>query len=344
MQKTKIKPMTEKEYRAHDAVNYSSLSKLDYSPKAYKEAKQEETLAMIKGSAVDCLLTDGEDAFHSQYYVMTATKPKSEQMQLYVQSMLENDNRDMAQTMSGYKTTVTDAKWEKEGQPYYDAIKVSSGKSILDYETYAQIKAVVDTLKNNEYTGKYFTEKSNLPEGIEIMYQVPIIFTVKNVADPMVDTVEVDIESKALLDLIVINHNSNTISPKDLKTTGKPVLNFKSSFVYWKYYIQASLYTEGVIQWAMDKYPGYTVEPFEFIVAEMANQNPPMIYRVTDEDLSVGENGGRDLNNNEIKGYRQLMEKLLWHRATNKWDYHSEIYENNGISFLGAFEKSVYLF
>ena len=57
MQKTKIKPMTEKEYREYDAVNYSSLSKLDYSPKAYKEAKQEETpQADAKSDAEDLLM------------------------------------------------------------------------------------------------------------------------------------------------------------------------------------------------------------------------------------------------------------------------------------------------
>ena len=44
--------------------------------------------------------------------------------------------------------------------------------------------------------------------------------------------------------LLLTDHKEKAIYPIDLKTTGKSVLNFRSAFMQWKYYLQASFYME----------------------------------------------------------------------------------------------------
>ena len=50
-----------------------------------------------------------------------------------------------------------------------------------------------------------------------------------------------------------------------------------------------------------------------------------MIYKTTDNDLSVGRHGGRLKNSKRlIKGYYNLIDELLWHRDNNQWDLPKE--------------------
>jgi hypothetical protein len=316
------KTYTEKEYRKAEGINYSKLSAVDRDPKSVNR-ESSETDAMLKGSIVDCLLTGGD--FHAEYYVMTTVKPKSEQMIAYVESMVRSGNHEVAQIESGYKQKVSEAKWEKEGRFYYDALIASEGKTVISWEMNTECTAVVKALKENEFTGKYFNNMA--PEDVEIKDQLIIFFTVMGK------------KCKAMLDKVVVSHGARKIYPIDLKTTGKSVKQFKASFVFWRYYIQAAFYTEAVTQWAAEYYPEYTVEPFEFIVAEMANYNPPMIYTVSEQDLLVGRFGGEDFYGNPIKGYEQLMNDLQWHTKNDQWDYTRDVYMNNGRTTLDVFAK-----
>ena len=68
---------TEKEYRAHPALNFSSISNFDASPTLYlhnrsQKSKHDGDKAYFHvGSALDCMLTDGEEAFNKQFVVGT---------------------------------------------------------------------------------------------------------------------------------------------------------------------------------------------------------------------------------------------------------------------------------
>lgn len=317
---TEIKDPTQ-EYIDHPSISYSSLSRLAQSPKAYKNRTSPSGEALNLGKAVDILLTE-EDIFHDEFYIMTAAKPSSEMMIKYVEAMLEKPDHEYAFEQSGYKKKITEDKWEKEGKSYYDAIKACKGKTVLSYEQYTQCMAVVTQLKTNRYTKRYFIHKSKLPDFIEIKWQFIHYFSYQGNA------------LKVKLDLVVIDHKAKRIIPIDIKTTGKPVMAFKSSYRSYKYYLQGIMYFRGVQNWADEHYPEYTVANFAFLVAEMASYNEPVIFIMSDEDLKTAEEGGTTSTGYEVKGLKQLLYELEQHKNLDMWDYPLEIDLNKGTMML----------
>jgi len=265
-----------KEYRKKEAINYSSLSALAVSPQNYIARDDIGNIpAFRKGSAVDCLLTTPDD-FHIEFYVMSLKKAPSDMMVKYVEKLFETEDHGKAYLESGYKLKPEKVKekYEAEGREYYEGLKDARGKTILSYEEYEQIQRAVNAVKDGEFTKQYFEKPI---EGMDILYQYPIYWETKGQA------------CKSLLDIIVIDHKNKNIFPIDLKTTGKSVLNFRSAFMKWKYYLQASFYTDAVTFWKNNESDliDYTVENFKFLVVETIGMNPPMLFKCSDKDLEI---------------------------------------------------------
>jgi len=313
-----------KEYRKKEAINYSSLSALATSPQAYIARDDREIIpAFRKGSAVDCLLTTPDD-FHSDFYVMNVPKMPSEMMMKYIEELFNTEDHGKAYLASGYKLKQEkiQEKFEVEGKAYYDGLKDARGKTILSYDEYTHIQMAVNQVKEGDFTSSYFD--GNWGEDTHIMYQYPIYWEIEKHA------------CKSLLDLLVIDHEKKEIFPIDLKTTGKSALNFRSAFMKWKYYLQASFYTDAVHFWKNNDSDlvDYTIRNFKFIVVETMGENPPVIYEATENDLKIGREGGQDQYGNHIKGYMNLVQDLEYHEKSGNWDFPREVYENNGVAIL----------
>ena len=323
-----------KEYRAKEAINYSSLSALATSPQSYITRDDMEVIpAFRKGSAVDCLLTTPDD-FHSEFYVMNVNKMPSEMMMKYIDELFITDSHEKAYIKSGYKLKQerVEEKFNTEGKEYYDGLKDARGKTILSYDEYTHIQMAVNQVKEGDFTKEYFPIMSPNPMGsgpIRRLYQFPIYWELEGHA------------CKSLLDILVVDPDKKEISPIDLKTTGKSALNFRSAFMKWKYYLQAAFYTEAVNFWKNNdaSLADYKINKFKFIVVETLGQNPPVIYEVTENDLNIGRNGGFDQYGNVIKGFINLIEDLGYHEKAGKWDFPREIYENNGVAILDTMAK-----
>jgi len=127
---------------------------------------------------------------------------------------------------------------------------------------------------------------------------------------------------------------NKTIQPIDIKTTGKHVSNFNDSFFGFRYDIQASLYNQGLCDFVYrkdSKYYGYSILPFLFIVESTKYIGTPLIYSVEPNVLMASENGISGHTGVYYQGWRELLERLLWHKSNNAWDYTREQYENEGV-------------
>lgn len=318
------------DYVTAEGISYSSLSRLVDGPKAYLDKDEITGEFLDSGSAVDVLLTEGEDAFHSQFYVMTASKPTSEMMLAYTEEMIATDDRDKAMEASGYKRAVTDEKWEAEGKPYYDAVKASNGRVVLDFEQYQNIQATVNQLKENEFTARYFAEP---PSNIDILYQVEHYFDMFYGPNNQYRGI------KAKLDIVVVDHDNQIIFPKDLKTTSKNAGYFPASYRKYRYYLQGCLYKLAINNWADKNYPGYKVADFEFIVAQIGAFSEPLIFSMTTEDHNAAFFGANMPSGYYVKGIQDLLLDLDYYESNNKWDYAREVRENNGRIYLDTFNK-----
>lgn len=311
------------EYRGYSAIHYSLLSKLSYSPSSVLSEEKDFSDGILFGDILDILLTQGEEEFEKKYILNSIKRPTG-QLGDFIDEYFKLGSFEIAYQNVGIKRDSIQKmieRFEEDGKEYYDLLLEikNTGKTLISYDFYMKVKATAENLKNHTFTKKYFDKNSKY----KILFQVPLLFKVD------------DIECKCLLDLLIIDDENKKIYPLDLKSTGDYVNNFKSNFIKWNYYLQASFYTEGVIQ----NYPDYSVDNFKFIVISSLEINKPLIYKCSDNDLLCGKKGGKLLPfNKKIKGYEELIRDYKWHIENDLWEYPREIYENEGEVELDIFE------
>lgn len=289
------------------------------------------------GSAIDCKLTAPE-TFDSEFQIINANKPfgllgkfiDALPLGLNVSSPIQLYQD--AHALAEYKISIDRAVrtlWSNaEAIKYYEALhNTASGKTILTLEDYEIVEQCVNSILNNPYTRDYFVPKDEE----ELLFQVPVLFEYR------------DLEFKALLDGIRINHKDKTITPFDLKSTGFSVFNFGNSFINFGYHRQAALYyyavqtKESPVRHLLDE--GYTQMPFRFIVTETRKNTtaPALVWEVASEDLAAGFFGGV-ANGRAVKGIDQLIDDYNWHLANDLWEFPREVYEKEGVFSLSVFE------
>lgn len=297
------------------------------------DMEDEDKIHFRIGSGVDCLLSTPE-RWSTDFMVVNAKRPFG-LMASFIDNLppfLEKDSDtslyQIAYDKSGYKMRiekVIEKFWDSEEfSDYYILTRqVSKGTTILSNEEYDTVLKCVELIKSNKFLSDYFRTAEETDGLVETHYQVPILFNI------------LDTDCKALLDLVVIDHEGKTISPIDLKTTGRSVLDFSGSFLLYGYYRQAAFYTYA-LQSENSPYKelleqGYKIEPFRFIVVETKKSSsmPALLYEVTPEVLELGRSGGI-VKNKKYKGYLELLEDYKWHFSTNQWDMSRELYENKG--------------
>lgn len=338
-------------YKKDPSVNVSKLSGL-HNPKWVKwrmdnpDADEDEKPHFVKGSALDCLLTNYEEFAH--LYYVTGSKAPPLLMKKFVDNLPLNLDEDSdaelyreAYELSGYKASlqsIIDKLWKSPvNSDYYIDRKRSGGKIILPYDYYESVLYAKQAIYNTEYTRKYFEREG---EHIEILYQVDLYFQRK------------DTPCKGLIDVLYINHKTKEIEVVDLKSIGKAIYNFRNSFLNYGYYLQAAQYRYGVLRFLegeaktnnldliklADKIKDYKVSYMKFIVAEMNSKftNPARVYSTTARDYSCGFQGGHS-NGKFYPGIDQLLDDWNWHKDNDYWDLPRTIIENGGEEVLDLF-------
>lgn len=344
------KSMSEPEYRQVDAISYSNLSALDRSPYNLINNDFKESEAIIYGAAVDTLLFDGKEVFESKFTAMFEEKPSwmlGKVLDTLLDEIMVNHDEDLDKPLSSNLEDYSDvilrvAKAVEYGKGWHDATiikKVLEGcsevfkikienrhKKPLSPQQYEYVINSVRTLESHDFTKYLFEEK----EGIDIYKQYAILWEHEST------------KCKSLLDLLIVDHNTKQIYPVDLKTTGKHVLSFPQSFIEWKYYLQASYYTDAV-KYLVENTPelkDYKINLFQFVVISSNDPLKPLIYKTTENDYIVGKYGGEMLNyDRTIKGYIQLLNERKWHIDNNLYEFPKEVYDSNGQLTLNLFKN-----
>jgi len=306
-----------------------------------KELYYEEKEHLIIGSAVDDLLTMGEQVFNNTYYVTIAEKPSGKTLSTLhklFDNMMEIFDEEYVKFLSfstiaqddiltaceqedfqsRYKTPTKINALEKYSA-YFDELCKSYGKQIITTDDKAKIDAIVDSFKKS-YFGWIFNvangekDEENYDENeIDIHFQKPIYFDYEGVP------------SKALLDILLVNHDTKEIAIADLKTTGDSLINFKYSAMKFRYDIQAAFYISAVKEWMKTKpeFKDYTLLGFTFLVENTINQNGAVSFDCSNEFLKMGRVGreafyfqkedGPTIHYPKIKGFVDAMDDYNWY-------------------------------
>lgn len=359
------------DYFERPEVNQSSLKDLRDGLDAFlasiakkrkdKEENKPTPDHFLIGGAVDLILTGEEGAFEDQYYVSTLEKKPSDVEISIIESVfheLASNNvindlnfEDCPDAILAAANEVKhpDGKigwqnnWKAEtrinkliiaGTDYFEDLKNSFGMKILTSEMKNKIDTIVNSLRKNNKTKKYFNRKLQAEqESMDFYYQLPIYFSYEG------------IECKALMDLVVVhkdkNGNITKIEPIDLKTMSGNTLQFIGKIKTLRYDIQAAWYTEALIKhFNVDS---SIIEPFKFIVESTTSIGSPLVYRISENTLYHGKYGSEEgvfdsvntyknksryLFYPEVKGFSQLIKDYSYY--ANQGFREDIIRERNG--------------
>ena len=271
----------EEVYRQDSALSYSTLSKFKRS--GFNELAhlfdRIETPSLTFGSAVDSIITGGEDEFNSRF--MVAEFPSVPDSIITIVKCLFDSYNNQYRTLESIpdKEVIevaaqfsyqnnwkpeTRAKVIKEkGSVYYKLLYLSKDKTILDTATNIDVRKAVEALRNSPTTRWYFAP-DNPFENVERLYQLKFKATLNG------------IEYRCMADLLLINYDKKEIIPIDLKTSGKPEWDFYKSFVDWGYSIQSRLYWR-IIRDNLDRDPyfkDFKLLDYRFIVVNRKTLTP----------------------------------------------------------------------
>ena len=274
--------VTEEEYRADSSLSYSTLAR--YEREGFnnldKLFDRVETPSLTFGSAVDSIITGGQEEFDERFIVAEYPSTPDSIIKI-VKSLFYQYGEDYRSLISIPDESViketefhnyqmnwkpeTRAKVVKEkGADYYNLLFISDNKTILDNQTYQDVCNAVKALKESEATKFYFAEDNPFEPDIERLYQLKF----KGVFN--------GVEYRNMADLIVVNHKDKWVLPVDLKTSSKAEHDFYKSFIEWRYDIQARLYW-AIIRQNMDDdeyFKDFKLLDYQFIVVNRHTLNP----------------------------------------------------------------------
>lgn len=359
--------MTEREYRALPIDSYSSLKVfLDDRKKYYnkfildQEVKEEESEYLTQGSLVDCLFFTPE-LYASKFALSTSQIPTG-QYYKFVQELMRftryATNVDTREVGRGIEEMMLDAynavKFDRDGnvvdfkrdsfdvvkrkfigtelQAYYEQLRSSEGKDVIDLSMKEKADATITMLKTNFVTRDIVNQTSD--ERYRVHYQFPIIGQLG-----MSLTGGVPYPLKCLLDMLVIDREQRRIYIYDLKTCWDNEQEFLRNYLKYRYYIQMGVYFYLVTEWknSQEDLRLYHVEYPRFIVAESSNYKNPLIYSTTEENFRQGMRGFV-INNRPFAGVIKAVQDLMWHKENAIWNISRDNFNSNGVVALPAFQ------
>lgn len=298
-------------YKDKFYFSYSSISKLLFSPAAfynhYVLKQREDVVAphLVSGRVLHCLLFEPEK-YDNNFISMPGKIPTDSQRKIIdniFRKYLEINNNALTLedfsddiltellTANLYQSLKTDLqRTEKilteENKSYFTFLIDSQDKTIVDEPTLNNCKLGVEALKSNEEVRSLLQlDKSEEDVHIESYSELPI---------------EADVEHlpfgfKGILDNIVIDKESKTIFINDLKTTGKPLVDFPESVQYYKYWVQATVYVKLVFHKFLKDLPDLNEWNlyFTFIVIDKYNQVYP--FQVSMETMAIWQQDFEEL-------------------------------------------------
>lgn len=326
--KTMTCDVSESYYREFPAISYSKISKFESDgPASLIAEKKDPTDAMKFGSIVDTLLTNIEE-FANKYTIANFKMPSEALSEIVncIYKDVQQERRDYSTIKSlpqsylmavldkyNYRTNLKeDTRLNyllKDGEAYYQHLKSSLNKEVIDEAVYVKAMTLVQNIKQSKYVPKeLFTKTKN----IEVLMQSKIFF--KNL--------------KSMYDYIVVNHDDKTILPIDLKIVEYKASEFYRSFFKFKYYRQAEVYTDllRLVIAEEGSFKDYTILPFTFLVASKVDFK---VLQYQFNPLYVNEE--LMIFNKPYPPYTQLIDQIQWHMDNKEFVYSKQEVEQNGI-------------
>ena len=285
-------------------MSYSGLNRLLYSPALFYnhyvlgQRDDVEDRNMVEGKLIHCLLLNPEN--FGKEFVLSAQDIPSDNPRQLLQTLFNHykelkqhnpeDLREDLHEFSGaivdilsdmnlYQSLKTDAQRldkiiTEKHVSYWDYLKQSQNRTIVDHDTYNFAKSVVEKIKNT-------------PAVIDVMgfFEDPLRGIIKqNEVELVKFSDHYPFGLRGFIDNLVIDPSTKTIKVNDLKKSSKDISSFKDSIEYYRYYLQAAMYYKLVehVYLSRPEYKNFKIV-FRFVVVDPYMQIAPI--RVSDEKM-----------------------------------------------------------
>ena len=276
--------VTEEEYRKDPALSYSTLAR--YEREGFnnldKLFERIETPSLTFGSAVDSIITGGQEEFDERFIVAEFPATPDSVIKI-VKSLFNQFGKtgiyraldDIPDSIVISETVVqnyqlnwrpeTRAKVIKEkGAEYYNLMSVAEDKTIIDTNTYSDVQKAVAALQESDATKFYFAPNNPFDNSIERCYQLKFKATLDG------------IDYRCMADCLLVSYDDKIIVPIDLKTSSHTEWDFHKSFVEWQYQLQARLYWR-IIRDNLDRdeyFKDFALSEYTFVVVNKKTLTP----------------------------------------------------------------------
>lgn len=309
-------------YKKEFNFSYSSINKLLFSPRMFynhyvlKEKEDSTDSHLVIGRVLHCLLLEPAN-FDNQFAVMTSKIP-SENNKKIIDNIFKNYlvNQNNTLTLEDYSKDILthlltinlhqslktdqqrlDKILTDENNEYFEFLKLSLGKTVIDEIILDNCKKSLDVIKaNNDVRALLQLDKIQEDNKIEVYNELIVSMSDKNLPFGF----------KGVLDNVVVDHNSKTLFINDLKTSGKSIQDFPESVDYYKYWIQGIIYVMLASEKFLKDKQDWNVQ-LTFIVIDKYNQVYP--YQVSSESL------------NKWKiDFEKIVTQIRWHYDNKEYN------------------------
>ncbi len=309
-------------YKKEFNFSYSSINKLLFSPRMFynhyvlKEKEDSTDSHLVIGRVLHCLLLEPAN-FDNQFAVMTSKIP-SENNKKIIDNIFRNYlvNQNNTLTLEDYSKDILthlltinlhqslktdqqrlDKILTDENNEYFEFLKLSLGKTVIDQIILDNCKKSLDVIKaNDDVRALLQLDKIKEDDEIEVYNELIVSMSDKNLPFGF----------KGVLDNVVVDHNSKTIFINDLKTSGKSIQDFPESVDYYKYWIQGTIYVMLASEKFLKDKQDWNVQ-LTFIVIDKYNQVYP--YQVSSESLSKWK-----------IDFEKIVTQIRWHYDNKQYD------------------------
>ena len=279
-------------YKGEFSFSYSSLNRLLFSPKLFykdyilkeRETKMEKHL--IEGRLIHLLLLE-PDRFEEEF-VMSPLKMPTDSVRKILKDLIKygKDNLEdlepeimtALQEHNLYQSFKDDskklAKIQTEESEAYFKFLMTTGKTIIDADTFARCMDRVVIIRANDDVTKLLMQEAT---------------------DFEMDTIQVHNEKKlncklndykfglkGIVDKYIIDDEAKTITIVDLKTTAKPLENFAETVDFYNYWLQAAIYSLLVVKNVDENQQKYKII-FKFVAIDKYDQ--VYVFPVSEQTL-----------------------------------------------------------
>lgn len=329
-------------YDIHPGISQSDMKLFEqdivdfYQQKILGEVPEEVKADHFEiGNLIDAILLD-QDALKNFYVMadMKATGKVREVVDFIVTMLRAEDPPALPNSLSavpdriekavvavdyqknwGMQTRVT--KIMELGKGYYEQLLEAGDKSIVSMDNWNAAHTTVNSIQEDEFTGPILTLLREGGKDVEVCKQTALYGEFEG--EPL----------KGLLDFYFVFESTKVIQPWDLKSCRNHA-GFMSNYRLMRYGRQGSFYSELLRQ----NYPEYTIEPFRFLAIPTKSKEHVERYRMSESELYANAEGAETESGYHIKGWKEIIREIQWHRNAGDWSHRKEYFINGGENLI----------